>query len=95
MTASTKIPLSSLRDIAWDAWDPIGLRESDGLPDEYDTYILHVAALLKAGRQRDEAVDYLMDIESRHMGLGVLPTARERALATVDRVAGLLETLTP
>lgn len=91
MTASTKIRLSALREIAWGAWDPIGLRDSDGLPDEYDTYLLHVAALLKSGRQRSEAVDYLMDVESRHMGLGERTSTRGRAQETVDQIAKLID----
>lgn len=89
MSARTKLRLSALREIGWDVWDPIGLKEG-GPRDEYDTYLLHVAGLLRAGGAREEAVAYLLDIESRHIGLGAQPTAEVRARQTVERIAALV-----
>jgi hypothetical protein len=73
-------------------WDPIGLKDSDCPRDEYDTYLLHVSGWLKAGRQREEAVAYLVDIERRHMGLTGRTTAEECARQTVERIAALVRT---
>jgi hypothetical protein len=91
--------LSRLRDIGFRDWDPIGLL-ADGEPwkdhpaaDEYDPYLLDLVARLARGAGEAEAVDFLIGIESGHMGLGTTARTRERAAATVrsvrDYLAGL------
>ena len=84
--------LSVLRDIGWSRWDPIRLNGSEGgwqhsnAADEYDRYMRRVASGVQSGETDEALVDYLMDIETAHMGLTDTPTTRTRAEATVAAV---------
>ena len=96
MSALPPVKLSVLRKIGWREWDPIGLCGSHegGIADEYDSYLLNVAARLQNGEADGRIVDYLVGIESEHMGLGLTPTAHSRAVATVDAIREYLRDLT-
>jgi len=84
------IKLSVLRDIGWAQWDPVGLSGSEGgwrrshAADEYDRYMRRVVEGLQTGDSDKALVDYLVSIETRHMGLTETPGARTRAQATVS-----------
>ena len=86
------VKLSELRDIGWDQWDPIRLNGSEGgwrrsnAGDEYDRYLVRVAGSLQRGEPDDALVDYLVSIETGHMGLADTPAARSRAEATVAAI---------
>jgi hypothetical protein len=88
-----------LRQIGWSEWDPIGLQEidpdwrSDGGEDEYDSYLLHVASLIRNGRQEAEAVEYLVAAETKSMEMELSATTYSRATATVRAIRAYLETL--
>lgn len=92
MNKYPKIRLSRLREIGWSLWDPIGLlhHESDwksaGFADEYDTYLTKVAGMLRNGEPFDDAVDYLVRIETDHMGLNEAPGIRDRAEQVVQAI---------
>jgi hypothetical protein len=58
--------------------------------DEYDRYMLRIAAGLQSGEPADALVDYLIGIEARHMGMDQALTARERATATVEAICQLV-----
>lgn len=95
MTSYPKIKLSRLRDIGWSLWDPIGLGSpGEGWPescaDEYDGYLLNVSGLLCAGKSREDASRYLIQIASEHMGLSHVD--EQAAIATVNAIAVYLET---
>jgi hypothetical protein len=68
------IELSSLRDIGWREWDPIGLRaageEWNDKPfaDEYDTYLLKAASDLRHGASRQHMIGFFIDIERKFIG---------------------------
>ena len=100
MSCRPAVKLSVLRDIGWREWDPIGLRgsedgwEQSDAADEYDSYLLQVAACLQNGEADGPVVDYLVGIESEHMGLGPAPTARSRAVATVAAIREYVRELT-
>ena len=89
MPTALPIKLSVLRSIGWSEWDPIQLNGSEGgwqrseAADEYDRYMLRVAAGLQNGAAENSMVDYLLGIEVDHMGLNATPNARTRAEATV------------
>ena len=91
------VKLSVLRDIGWDQWDPIRLNGSEGgwrrsnAGDEYDRYLVRVAGSLQRGEPDDALVDYLVSIETGHMGLADTPAARSRAEATVAAIREQLE----
>lgn len=91
------LKLSALRDIGWDRWDPIRLNGSEGgwrrndAADEYDRYLLRVAGSLQRGEPDVALVDYLVSIETGHMGLVNSPTTRTRAEATVAAIREQVE----
>ena len=98
MTERPKIKLSRLREISWALWDPIGLRPvledgNDSVADEYDGYLLEVAGRLSNGASPEETAEYLVEIESEHMGLGLSPGASTRAAETAAAIARYLESL--
>lgn len=96
MPSHSPLELSRLRDIGWAEWDPIALLlkgapwDHQPFADEYDAYLLRVASELRRGWSVVQAVDYLMQIEAEHMGLGVRPTSRVRAEATVSAIQAYL-----
>jgi hypothetical protein len=87
-----QIELSRLRDIAWDQWDPIGLRSPSRswrehqAPDEYDGYMLRLVGKIQHQEPDEEAARYLVQMETEHMGLRETSSTQERALATVRAV---------
>ena len=92
------VKLSVLRDIGWREWDPIGLRPAEGwqassAADEYDSYLLHVAARLQKDERDADLIDYLVRIETEHMGLRRGDTTRARAAATVAALREYVEGL--
>ena len=92
MSQPPSIKLSVLRDIGWGQWDPIGLSGSEGgwrhshAADEYDRYMRRVADGMQSGESDEALVDYLISIETRHMGLTETPATLMRAKATVATV---------
>jgi hypothetical protein len=89
--------LSVLRDIGWEQWDPVRLNGSEGgwrrsnAADEYDRYLVQVAGRLRNGEPDNVLVDYLVGIETGHMGLPDSPTARLRAEMTVAAIRERVE----
>jgi len=95
MTSRPTFQLSSLREIGWAKWDPIGVGGPDhGWPaDEYDTYLLQAAGQLWNGQSEEEVADYLVKIETEHMGLEAVSGIRPRALDVVRAIGHYVETL--
>ena len=87
-----QIRLSRLRDIGWRCWDPIGLSEIDGgwensaAADEYDSYLMKAAGMVRRNEGDNAAAQYLVWVESEHMGMGIVPSTRSRAEATVAAI---------
>lgn len=79
--------LSRLREIGWSRWDPIGLKDMNWAPDEYDSYLLQAAGLLWNGATAEEVTDYLVTIELAHMGLSDAPGVRPKARDTVNALS--------
>ena len=92
MNTRPKIQLSRLRDIGWSIWDPIGLLEEgqswDGQPfaDEYDGYLLRAAGMVRRLEPDIDVVDYLIEVETEHMGLSMRAGVQERAAALVHAI---------
>ena len=61
-------------------WDPIRVRNIPGSREhEYDAYIDEIYALLADPHRSPEKIAaYLLDVQSRRMGLRVTDAARER-----------------
>ena len=62
-----------------------GWRFSDAA-NEYDRYMLRVLEGLRNDEPEASMVDYLVDIETHHMGLSSTPDTRKRATATVAAI---------
>lgn len=94
------IDIAVLRDIGWEHWDPIALLDEDedwrdepGFADEYDTYLIEATERLQRGDSDAEVVEYLVGIESEHMGLGIRPDTRPRAVAVVAQIRAYVESI--
>lgn len=88
MSAQPRFELSLLREIGWKFWDPIGLRDFGGTPDdEYDSYLLQAAGLLWNGSSEGEVADYLVDVETKHMGLVDAQAAQQRSENAVSALS--------
>jgi hypothetical protein len=100
MSWRPSVKLSVIRDIGWGLWDPIRLNGSEGgwrrssAADEYDRYLLRVASSLQSGEPDEALVNYLVSIETGHMGLTDTATARSRAETTVAAIREQMEGIT-
>lgn len=80
--------------------DPIGLtgtegeREGSDAADEYDTYLMQVVGRARKGEADETIVDYLVWVETEHMGLSPSTTTRSRAEAMVSAIREYLTTIT-
>jgi hypothetical protein len=63
-------------------WDPIGVSYAPEARDEYHSYLPHVFNLLKQGANESKIADYLGEITSGRMGLG-LNRARDLEIAGI------------
>ncbi len=92
MARNPKVRLARLRNIGWTLWDPIGLLATDadwtgcGFADEYDTYLVKVAGMVRSGQPFEEIVEALIRMETVSMGLQPDPDMRARAEAVVRAI---------
>ena len=95
MTTTPTFHLSRLREIGWSKWDPVGVGrlEHNWPADEYDSYLLQAAGRLWQGRSEQEVANYLLAIETEHMGLSAVPGTRARALKVAGMIRSYVETL--
>lgn len=84
------INLAKMRDIGWSLWDPIGLKHTNCPRDEYDSYIRKALDMLQQGRSSVETIDFLVAMETEHMGLSPRQDTRNRATRTVEALAAIL-----
>ena len=92
LSIQPRIKLSRLRDIGWTHWDPIGLlvegkhwdhEDAKPFADEYDSYLIAAAGMIRRGAPDQEVVAFLLQIETDHMALTEQPDSLDRAKATV------------
>ena len=82
---ANSLTLNTLREIGWSTWNPIGLPGPPETPaDEYDMYLLEAMRQLERRECLRDVADYLIRIEQKQMGMGVMPFAADRALATAQ-----------
>lgn len=90
--AKPKIKLSKLRDIGWEFWDPIGLKDDrQDIEDEYDTYLLRAAGMIWHNAPKEKVIGYLVDIEQNYMGMP--DCGSEAAVLVVTKIRDYLKTL--
>jgi hypothetical protein len=94
MTAAPKFELKRLREIGWSMWDPIGIGAFDDCPgDEYDPYLVQAAGQVWRGHSDQEVADYVLIIETEHMGLSPEAGVGSRALAVAKAIRKYVDTL--
>lgn len=95
MTNQPTFKLSYLREIGWSKWDPIGIGglTHDWPADEYDGYLLQAAGQIWNGQTVERVADYLIKIETEHMGLAAVPGMRSRALDVATTIREYVETM--
>lgn len=99
-TSHPKVKLSDLREIGWESWDPIGIRDlvnddySEGPADEYDSYLMAAFGMLSSGKSEAEVASFLNDIATNHIGLGPAYDDGTSCQITAHRLAELLNGLT-
>ena len=95
MTTQPKFQLSRLREIGWSKWDPIGVGGPDNSwpADEYDSYLLQAAQQLWHGQPDEVVADYLVQIETEHMGLSAVSGIRSRAIDVARSIRQYVESL--
>ncbi|WP_092753209.1 hypothetical protein [Rhizobium aethiopicum] len=93
-----KIDIHALRQIGWDRWDPIGIRQlgnsawRSGAADEYDSYLLHAANMILHGAALDTVAAYLDGIISSDLALGPVEDAVHRAsLHTAEAISAYVQ----
>jgi len=70
--------------ILWEVWDPIGVNDAPEARDEYTSYALGIAGILRAGASDDEIRAHLASIILESMGLSwVNPDREQRTLAAL------------
>ena len=99
MSSTAPIGLLALRSIAWSEWDPIGLNGSEGgwpfsdAANEYDRYMIRVVEGLRRGEPDGLMIDYLVGIETHHMGVSRTSDTHVRAAATIAAIRRHLESV--
>ncbi|MEM7600866.1 MAG: hypothetical protein AAF357_05575 [Verrucomicrobiota bacterium] len=74
-------------------WDPIGISASAWARDEYQSYVPRVFTSVLQASPRAGLRDYLIHIESEHMGLGKRFGMTKRIDSLVDLLFDLKEAL--
>jgi hypothetical protein len=75
-----------IRDVLLKEWDPIGVQAIPEAQDEYDGYVPTLYSMLIARKRIDEVLEYLLWLETEHMGLS---TDRQRTQSIAEKLVGL------
>ena len=87
------LQLSRLRAIGWTLWDPIGLEDCGGTPpegaaDEYDSYLVEVAGMIRRGASEEDAASWLHEAA---LGMGLPEPSRDAASRTAAAIRAYLQ----
>ena len=85
MTGTSEL-VKAVKQILLRDWDPIGVQNVAQAQDEYDVYASPIAAMLTTRISIDDLSKYLLDSETRSMGLA---GHRARAVAVAHKLYGL------
>lgn len=78
-----------IKDVLLQDWDPIGVQAIPEAQDEYDGYIPMVHSMLIARRPVNEVFEYLVWLETEHMGLAA---DGQRTQSIAEKLVGLIPT---
>lgn len=76
----------TIKDVLLNEWDPIGVEAIPEAQDEYDGYVPTVYSMLIARKPINEVFEYLLWLETDHMGL---TADRPRTQSIAERLIGL------
>ena len=90
---SPKHLFARIRAVLINDWDPMGLSDAPGTPDDYDAVAREVHALITDPQTTAERVAaYLRWVEREQMGLqsrpGMATSAAQRVMALLDEAGG-------
>ena len=60
---------NEIRETLLMEWDPIGIQDSPGANDEYNPYVGPILTLLLSRKSISELSNYLLELETKIMGL--------------------------
>ncbi len=75
-----------IKDVLLTEWDPVGVQAIPEAQDEYDSYIPTIHSMLISRKPTYEVFEYLMWLETEHMGL---TADRQRTQSIAEMLAGL------
>ena len=75
-----------IKDVLLREWDPIGVQAIPEAQDEYDGYVPTLHSMLISRKPAHEVFEYLMWLETEHMGL---TADRQRTQSIAEKLAGL------
>lgn len=75
-----------IKDLLLKEWDPIGVQAIPEAQDEYDGYVPTLCSMLIARTPVHEVFEYLLWLETEHMGL---TADRQRTQSIAEKLAGL------
>lgn len=87
--ADAKAIQDAIRKALMQDWDPIGVKAVPQAQDEYDSYIGGVYRILASSRSEEELIEFLLSVETKHMGLSEQPDLRQRLRKIARRLLAL------
>jgi hypothetical protein len=75
-----------IKDVLLREWDPIGVQAFPEAQDEYDGYVPTLYSMLISRTPAHEVFEYLMWLETEHMGL---TADRQRTQSIAEKLASL------
>lgn len=76
-----------IRETLIKEWGPIWIHDIDEAQDEYDAYVPTIYSFLIARKPSNEVLDYLLWLETEHMGL---TADRQRTKYIAEKLAHLV-----
>ena len=59
----------AIDEILWNDWDPIGVKDMEGVRDEYQSYTPQIFSLAINGAEKFKIAQHLYEIETINMGM--------------------------
>lgn len=75
-----------IKSVLMQDWDPIGVQAIPEAEDEYDSYVPTLYSMLISRKPVSEVFEYLVWLETEHMGLTV---DRQRTLSIAEKLIDL------
>jgi len=91
-SSSDSQTLRSVQDLLRTEWEPIGV----GVPiGEYNSYAMQAVLRARRHDSAEKIANYLTKVETRTIGLNLVPGVRERNLKVAQRVLEIVDAAGP